>query len=240
MSIHDKEDILYKEFIEHFKSYSEEDSLCFDGLCYNGELYNEDRNCKKGNEEELWERSKRRILFLMKDPNNNPGQDYREWGWSSFTHSTFKIMFAWLKGLSTITKTDYLVLEQAYQKYDTAYPLAILNIKKASGLSNVTNIKIWEYAERDHVLLRKQIRDILQPNIIVCGGGSGTVIEVAKTFVYNDLDFIQVNSWCYYNSENNILLIDSWHPTARLSHSQKYDNMMKHVQEFMNLYPNAF
>ncbi|MGG5511496.1 hypothetical protein ACPDHN_16270 [Myroides odoratimimus] len=240
MGIHKQEEKFLKKLEEHFEMYGELDKLCKDGLCYNGELYNNDWNTRSGNEEELWSKSNRRVLFLMKDPNSNPGEDYREWGWASFRHSTFKIMFAWLKGLSLVTAKKYPSLEEAYQQYDVQYPLAIVNIKKASGGSSVSNNKVWEYAKRDSLLLKEQVREILHPNIIVCTGESGTVLAVAKTFIYDDIEFEKVNEWCYYNAEKNILLIDSWHPAAIISLEQKYDNMMKNVQDFISKHPKLF
>lgn len=236
--MHDREDLLYDKYIAHYKTLNLEETLCFDGLCYNGCLYNDDCNTKIGNEEHLWRTTNRKILFLMKDPNNNPDQDYREWGWSSFTHPTFKTIFAWLKGLSSITTDEYTPLENAYQKYDKLNPLVIVNLKKSSGGSSVSNSTLWEYAMQDQHLLKEQIRDILKPNIIVCGGGSGTVLNIAKSVIFEDITFEQFNNWCHYSSEHNLLLIDSYHPKARISLERRYDGMMHNVKDFLAKCPD--
>ena len=81
---HELEDDLRERWL---KSYPDDErkAFCFDGLCYNGEIYNDGKNAHQGNEEKLWNNTDRRILFLMKDTNNNSDSDYREWP-VSYTH----------------------------------------------------------------------------------------------------------------------------------------------------------
>lgn len=121
----------------------------------------------------------------MKDTNNNSDSDYREWHWRNINHNFFNCIFKWLEGLSRISKDfiptmengDYATVPNAVV---TKYPLAIVNIKKISGTSSVSNKILYKYANRDKAFLQEQIRGILHPNIIVCGGGKGTVLNIAK------------------------------------------------------------
>ena len=87
-NIHELEDDLRERWL---KSYPDDErkAFCFDGLCYNGEIYNDGKNAHQGNEEKLWNNTDRRILFLMKDTNNNPRCDYREWHWREIYHPFF-------------------------------------------------------------------------------------------------------------------------------------------------------
>ncbi|MDC1106987.1 hypothetical protein OAT16_09795 [Prolixibacteraceae bacterium] len=232
-NLHEKEEQLLKEFQEHYKQFNEETILCFDGLCYNGELYNEDKTSHSGDEEQLWQDAKRKILFVTKDTNDNPEEDYREWPWKTITHRHFKTIFAWLKGLSKLDKDHYPSLDEAYQNYDASLPLAIINIKKASGESSVPDKTLIEYAERDQKLIKKQIREILQPNIIVCCHAGGIITELMQELIYPDYHFEDINHWCVYCKEHNLLLIDSYHPGAREANETKYDGMMEGVQEFI-------
>ena len=96
---HELEDDLRERWL---KSYPEDErkAFCFDGLCYNGEIYNDGKNAHQGNEEKLWNNTDRRILFLMKDTNNNSDSDYREWHWRNINHNFFNCIFKWLEGLS--------------------------------------------------------------------------------------------------------------------------------------------
>ena len=52
---------------------------------------------------------------------------------------------------------------------------AIVNVKKISGSASVLNDTLYDYAKRDAPFLKRQVRDILQPNIVVCGGGSNSI-----------------------------------------------------------------
>lgn len=235
-SIHELEDNLYTQWRA---SYSTEDRahFCFDGLCYNGPVSDDGQTASPGNEEQLWATSKRRILFLMKDTNDNDDSDYREWPWRKIHHRFFNCIFKWLQGLSTITANHVPKLQNG-DYFDTPcrvvteYPLAIVNIKKISGGSSVANNTLYEYFERDKAFLREQIVKILQPNIIVCGGGSSTVLDIAKK-IYADDSFVKINYYCYYSPELNLLLIDGFHPSARVSDFWKIDDMMDKIHEFI-------
>lgn len=137
-NIHELEDDLRERWL---KSYPDDKrkAFCFDGLCYNGEIYNDGKNAHQGNEEKLWNNTDRRILFLMKDTNNNSDSDYREWHWRNINHNFFNCIFKWLEGLSRISKDfiptmengDYATVPNAVV---TKYPLAIVNIKKFQEL----------------------------------------------------------------------------------------------------------
>ena len=117
-------------------------------------------------------------------------------------------------------------------------------MKKQSGISSIYDDVLYTYAERDASFLRRQIRDILQPNIIVCGGGThSSMLDIAKRYIYPEFGdkFVKVNNWCYYMKEPEILLIDSWHPSARVSDTQKIDDMMHAVSDLINKrQPNIF
>lgn len=238
MKIHEQEDSLFESWSENYPS-DDGKNIVSDGLCYNGELYNENRNSYPGNEEELWENAKRKIVFLMKDANDNAGEDYREWPWRTITAKFFKVIFNQLQGLSEIT-ANYIPLLENNSYFDPAnqtilkYPLAIANVKKISGSSSVDNDTIYRYAERDASFLRRQVEYILRPNIVVCGGGSGSVFDIATTYIYPNVEFEKVNNWCYWSGEPELLLIDSWHPQARLSDVQKIDDMMLAVADLIS------
>lgn len=238
MNIHEQEDILFEEWRDSYPPDVRK-NIVIDGLCYNGALNDESTNSYSGNEEELWTDAKRKILFLMKDPNSNPGEDYREWPWRAITNKFFKVIFNWLQGLSEITSNYIPLLENdSYlapaNQVILKYPLAIVNVKKISGSASVLNDTLYDYAKRDASFLKRQVRDILQPNIVVCGGGSDSVLDIAQQYIYPNLEFKSINSWCYLSEEKDLLLINSWHPSARLADTQKIDNMMRNVADFIS------
>lgn len=75
--------------------------------------------------------------------------------------------------------------------------------------------------------------DILRPNIIVCGGGSGTVLRIVTEHVYPS-EFREVNNRVHYSKSRNLVLIDSWHPSARtIDRKRMYDEIMRPYSKFL-------
>ena len=86
-----------------------------------------------------------------------------------------------------------------------------------------------------------QIRDILKPNIIVCCGSNDSnnwnekVIAIALDCIFPDKknDFKKINDWCYYDSDGDILLIDSYHPSYPISNTIKINMLFHGFQDFI-------
>lgn len=200
-------------------TYSKEmqEQFCFDGL-----MYYRDPNCKDEYAEVTkWENAKRKVLFLMKDTDGNPDCDYREWEFYDTeklqVHRTFVTMIKCLWAINKVSSTFLPVFDKSREEYIEAalpYPMAIVNVKKISGGPSVNNSSIWSFYERDKSFLIEQVKDILKPNIIVCGGGSGTILNIAKD-IYSDYEFEKCNDWCYYCKQYDLLLIDDYHPAYR-------------------------
>lgn len=223
--------------------------FCRDGLMQKGEIYNVIGADGKtywgrysGNENETWDKSKKKIAFLMKDTNDNPNEDYREWigrqNKDLITHKFFKSISLWLLGLSSFKQNgNYLSFDNANigSQYTQAFdeiPFAIVNCKKESGVGKISNSELWQHAYKYKDYLKKQF-EILAPNIIICGGGSGAVLRIAKEIIFSDLVFEKTNNWIHYNKEKDIVLIDSCHPTARVSYEDNYNGMMEGYKELI-------
>ena len=219
-------DLIFEEW-ENGSKKNGDLGFCQDGLMYKGKIGQSESGHwyrTRGNENEQWHNSSKRVLFLMKDPNGNPGTDMREWIGrqhpTTVTSMFFKSISLWLLGLNSFNeKSEYLSFENAIEPeaYSHAFdtlPISIVNIKKESGKGTVSNRELWSYitkSEKYSELLKKQI-EILNPNIIVCGGGSGTVFKIALDLIYSELEFKKINNWIYYNKGEKIVLIDSYHP----------------------------
>ncbi len=199
------------------------------GFCEDGLVY------RNGNEVELWNNANRKILFLLKENNDNDGQDVREWTGSINGYSPNGLFYnrlsAWLYGLTNYTNNSYPTIEDAFKatnqmKALSEYPYAYVNVKKKSGGAIADDSIVYDFGKRYANYLRQEL-DILAPNIIVCGGQ--VVFNVATDIIYKELMFTQKNSWVYYNNENNLILINSFHPTARKSNEEMYVWMMENV-----------
>ena len=171
------------------------------------------------------------------------GDDYKDWDWSEGSGTFGNVLAYWLEGLMTTTINHIPTYHELSPRKNILkkYPLAIVNSKKIAGGSSSNWKIIWKYAERDKSFLRTQIREILKPNIIVCGGsndaedGYRKVLSIALEYVFPDIKdgFKKINNWCYYNLENDILLIDSYHPSIIMNEKEKIEGLINGFHDFI-------
>ncbi len=231
-----KEDSLYEDWLEQYSS-EEQKQFCMDGLL-SGRNQNPKEEVKK------WKKAKRKVLFLMKDTNGNPNDDIREWhigyetnpdGTPKPLHRFYVVLLKWLWALNEVTADNLPLFNKTKEEYIEAtwlYPMAQVNVKKLSGGAQLSNDELREYLEdsNNYGLLSQQFQ-ILKPNIIVCGGGSGLLCEFVIDSIYQDFFFEKINDWCYYCTAIDLLVIDSYHPSSRISDEEKFDNMIAAVQQ---------
>ncbi len=243
-SIYSNEDELHGNLRQSY-SEKEREKIVDDGLCW-AAISNRQPDKNNNNWPEcLWTESSRRVLFLLKEPNGNEGEDYKDWDWSKGSESFGNILAYWLYGLMT-TSDQYCPTYDDIANRDEIfkeYPLAIVNSKKIAGGSSSNWNEIWKYAKRDGKFLRKQIREILKPNIIVCGGSNDAddkyrkVLSIAMDIIYPDIKMgftrIDNNNWCYYNSKEDILLIDSYHPSCIMKERDKIEGLINAFHDFI-------
>lgn len=205
------------------------------GFCYDGLIY------RKGKEDLLWRNSKRRIVFLLKEQNDNDGEDVREWSGSinglTPNGNFFNRLSAWLYGLTHITASTYPSLDEAFDPHNQMkalqeYPYAYVNVKKETGGAVANDNVVYTHATKYASFIRREL-DILNGNIIVCGGD--VVFRAARDLVYKDITFNEINDWVYYSQSHNLLLINSYHPAAHKSNEVMYVGMMEALVGNINL-----
>lgn len=233
------EEKLYNDWLNSY-SLEEQQLFCMDGLLSR-------RSENPDIEAEKWEKAERKVLFFMKDTNGNPGDDIRVWpignevypdGTPKQSNIFYIILLKWLWALSEVTSEYLPKFDKTKDEYIAAtwkYPLAQVNIKKISGGPQVQGDVLEDYFKRDKKYIYSQIRQILNPNIIVCGGGSGQLKNKIIQDIYSDYSFEKINDWCYLCNEKDLLVIDSYHPSARISKVRKFDDMIAAVQEVYKL-----
>ncbi|OQA84751.1 MAG: hypothetical protein BWY27_01438 [Bacteroidetes bacterium ADurb.Bin234] len=233
-TIEEKENELFTLWESEFEKNGDS-GFCRDGLIFNGALYNEDQNRHSGNQEEIWSKAKRKIVFFMKEANDNEGEDYREWWLYARTGKMFfRMIYSWLNGL-TIVGPDSRI-PSMIAELDKSIPLCIVNAKKKSGGSFANYNEIYDHVNRYKDFLRQQL-DIYSPNIIVCGG-SRKMADIAKALYGDVIDFVKMegSNWIWYSVEKKLILIDSYHPSAPgITNEEKYDTLIEHFQKFLRL-----
>ena len=237
--LYEKETRLLEQW---YKSYPEEQKpyFCYDGLIYSRDPKNNDKYDTE-TEAEKWSNAKRKVLFLLKDTNDFPNDD-ADYRFSCFydteeshAYKTFVVLLKWLWALNEVTPNSLPEFNKTREEYIAAalqYPMAIVNIKKIVGGASVQNKLLKEYFIKDKKYLKEQICNILKPNIIVCGGGSGTILEMAMQ-LYEDMKFEKYNEWCYYCPESSMTLIYSYHPSCPCGDNLKFNKMIENVQDML-------
>lgn len=217
-------------------SYPEElrNRLTYDGLMI-ASIIHDNPEYKDLSEEEainkaekLYADNSRRVCMVCKEPDNEAGEDYRDWQWH--TTASHKALFmdiaGWVEGLHLTTKdflsqyTDEQLREKVKEVF-RHYPFVFCNVKKLSGGGSSDWKEIWECGKKDAEFLKKQLREIDKPNIILCCGSTenekdvkGKMINLVKECIFPDVtDFYKVNDFCHYSPSLDILLIDTYHPS---------------------------
>jgi hypothetical protein len=219
--------------------------FCSDGLMFRGSAFTYDGGKGKypGDEDELWEKCHKRILFLLKDSNNNPDCDTREFypGSNGTIGIHYKNIAFWYYGLLSFTEStdapdfaDIDFWEDVYPVFDQG-AIAIVNCKKQSGGASISADILSEHINIYADFIRREI-EILNPDIIVCGGGSSSIKNLVAENIYADLE--KINNWIYYDRKNNKVVIDSYRPSHRYSTEEVYSDMMSAYKEFLSKHPD--
>lgn len=238
-SFYNKETKLLESWCNSY-SKEERDYFCYDGLIYSRDPNNDDKY-EYEIEAKKWENAKRKVLFLLKDTNDFPNDD-ADYRFSRFydtdearAYKTFIVLLKWLWALNEVTPENLPKFEKTREEYISLaqkYPMAVVNIKKIVGGSFVKNRTLWDFFERDKMYIKEQICDFLKPNIIVCGGGSDSLLKMAME-LYKEMKFVPYNEWCFYCHESNMVIINSYHPSNRCSEELKFDKMIENVQDML-------
>lgn len=216
-----------------------------DGVCY------WDR--KEGNEEMLWNESSKRVLILTKDL-NEPGDtwdirkescgrkavqaDQKNDPQIQYLNNIgfYRKLKRWVYGIFKYTNDidiptfDYVKSnpDELAKFYEQA-PLVRINCKMESGGSTVNNNELLSYIDRDKEFLSRQIK-IYQPNVIICCGNQNSeniILNQLVREIYSDLCIVEnTKGWVYYSKDSNVLVVDSYHPSARIKDKRLYDEFL--------------
>lgn len=194
------------------------------------EAYTKKENTKEENPKLVWDEAKwlahqqcvtERLKDCPKDCKQCP-----------ITGSTFNPIAEWVYGIrssngsNNVAHDNWLgVTSRKKHDYNSVRDellsqVAIINIKKSSGVSNSDNSDLYYYAAWDKELLICQIR-LINPTVIICGGTYGML-----RCLFTDLEKLEDNN----NGATflgNIKVIASCHPNASIANKDKFDAVMK-------------
>lgn len=200
-----------------------------------------------GKEDDQWNSSNRRILFVSKDPNEiDNAYDMRGPDLTQNPDGTLSFGCRFNNNLLRITAGLHTILNTNYESYETINNIKKLheiwqeaavgriNLKKHSGGSSISNTILEEWIKEYKPYILEQI-SLLDPHIIVCCGGS----SIIKDFIITE--YLKENpenlkspddNWIYYSSTNKKWVIDSYHlnPRGIISDFNLYNSIMKYFQ----------
>ena len=246
MSIFTDNEQLLKEWEIASINNNEQDEFVSDGILYRGNVIYSNTGGwvhERGNEEELWEHSSKRILFITKDLNDDGAWDIRaETGRKNHsgkdnvlidTSSKFcKNYLYQVYGLGNITAEHFVDYDsfsdkEAIQYFDKC-TLSRINVKKQLGKGSIEDKVLVEYINKYSDFLKRQIL-LLDADIIVSCGSK--IFNFIKEYCYN---LEKINEWIYYDSSLNKVVINSWHPSYHfISHKDFYTEMVTNYYEFL-------
>ena len=189
-TIYNQENAIFKEIINTLDS-DECEKFVSDGLCWADIKCGEDLSQSDYEEmENLYMAQDKRVVFLLKEPNRNAGEDYRDWHWKENSTPLGRSIAFWLEGILKTTERYYPIKDELRVEREifTESPFAFVNVKKTAGGATSDWKEIYEYAEKYSEQIRKQL-DLYNPNIIVCCGSSDSssnpkMLIVAMEYLY--------------------------------------------------------
>lgn len=195
----------------------------------------------------LWDKADKKVMFLLKDQPDGGGDDIRNWLTlpedNKYAKSNREAGSIFLKRIAcllygfTYCNTAYWTLNMDdVVKCFLEKPFALVETKKQSGGTSVSNQTMNEYIDRYKDFLLREI-DILSPNIIVCCGGPQHHFALNTLYRPEDLETIDQN--VHYDKEKNVVIVYAGHPSARCSHQDYYQGAMYHYDFFLKKYPDS-
>jgi len=173
------------------------------------------------NNEDLYNATIPKILFITKEP-NNPNQeadDFREW-WKEEIRFTFSHRIAeWAYGIINKFPPYDQIKGAEEDKLDALHRISFMNVKKSGGKGISNQEEIRKHIEMNLKFIHEEIR-IIQPEIIILGLStyelrSKTFPELKDKWIESGYD-IAIARYKYAK------VIDFCHPSSRNGASASY------------------
>jgi len=163
-------------------------------------------------EEQFYNKSSMKILFIAKEP-NDPKQeeawDFREW-WKTEIKFTFSYRIAeWSYGLLN----NFPAFDEIWNKFelynDAIRSIAFMNIKKSGGIGYSEIKTIIEHLKKNINFIHEQI-EIIRPEIII----TGTSKDELRNALFPNLDWIKSGYNIDIAKYKKSKVIDFYHPSS--------------------------
>jgi len=178
-----------------------------------------------------WEKSKRRIVFLLKDKNTPDGDDIRRWlidekngafcrnlsggnvGKTGFLPNIARILYG-------LTEGDCQGFSEIKNKKSeiksvwNTYPFALIEAKKIAGYSSVSSEQVRNALTIDEKFLKEEL-DILNPNIIICCDAEDSQFEfITQKYLSGEQPIIYDYRYPFWDEKEQVNFYNpsiTWH-----------------------------
>jgi len=175
-------------------------------------------------DEPAWETSRRKVLFLAKEP-NEPCDDLRLL-WRQHTWNTLD---TWAYGLQNLERFRIPGYAEALTSQGSAFrSSAVVNLKKTPGGANANRELVREAVARDWTFIEREL-DIINPDTVVCCGTFGFI----RDWLFKAEPAIESNAYedCY--RRQNAVWINHCHPSARFPRKLMYYGLVGAYHGFL-------
>ena len=192
---------------------------------------------------ETWMASSKRILFLLKDQNQEGGkwdEDIRDW--LTVNENTSNLGSTFLKNIAYIlwglSKADenndwwYNEVTMHFdevKEYFNTQPFALVECKKQPGDGQLNDDVLKQHLSNYGDLLKQEI-DILNPNIIVCTN-QHIYDFILKKYPKEELECIDGYNSIRFHPLTGTIVLCSYHPSAW--NVDVYEGVMWHYRAFL-------
>jgi len=184
--------------------------------------------------EDLYDNTIPKILFITKEP-NNPEQeenDFRVW-WEDEIRYTFSHRIAeWSYGIIKNFPPYDQIKGSDDNKLEALHRVAFMNVKKSGGGGTAKHSELIKHIKMNQEFIHKEI-GIIEPDIIILGLSTreirGEVFpELKEKWMRSGYD-IAINRY-EYSTGGYAKMIDFYHPSARNGASASY-SLLQNVIE---------
>lgn len=180
-----------------------------------------------------YSKSKRKILFLLKEVNGGKDWDLRDFLHQGGRQYTWNNVVRWVKGIENLEK-NYIWSEIAEvndeERKAILQHICAVNLKKTSGTHTADAKKISLSTKENAVRLKQQI-DMYSPDLIIC---CGTGWDYYRYVLQEKRGWEKTSRGIQYLRENNgRIVIDYHHPEVRVMPCIAYYGLIDAIKEIL-------
>ena len=167
---------------------------------------------------DAFERSKKRLLFVLREPHGWDGADMRDQLGKGVKYAVWRRIGEWAAAV-LLDYPPFKDISDTSVLDDALRQIAAMNVKKLPGGSAASMGEVNNHAFRHRELLRRQI-DAIAPDVIVACGTFGVTRWILEARIGSVSD-----DFCGLNTGAKLL---RWrHPAQRGSKSERYESFVK-------------